>query len=114
MLATLREQYAKRRLLVGVDRLDYSKGLPQRIRAFRTLLERYPENRHSATLIQVAAPSREDVQCLCRHPARARGPVRRHQRRLRRARLDADPLHPPHGGAQAAAGAVPFRRAWRW
>ncbi len=62
MLSTLREQYAKRRLLVGVDRLDYSKGMPQRIRAFRTLLERYPENRQSATLIQVAAPSREDVQ----------------------------------------------------
>ncbi len=61
MLATLREQYAKRQLLAGVDRLDYSKGLPQRVRAFRTLLERYPENRHSATLIQVAAPSREDV-----------------------------------------------------
>ncbi|WP_298831920.1 alpha,alpha-trehalose-phosphate synthase (UDP-forming) [uncultured Piscinibacter sp.] len=61
MLATLKDQYAKRRLLVGVDRLDYSKGLPQRIRAFRKLLERYPENRNSATLIQVAAPSREDV-----------------------------------------------------
>jgi trehalose 6-phosphate synthase len=61
MLGTLREQYAKRQLLVGVDRLDYSKGLPQRIRAFRTLLDRHPENRHSATLIQVAAPSREDV-----------------------------------------------------
>ncbi len=60
-LATMREQYAKRQLVVGVDRLDYSKGLPQRIRAFRTLLERYPENRHSATLIQVAAPSREEV-----------------------------------------------------
>jgi trehalose 6-phosphate synthase len=31
------------------------------MRAFRTLLDRYPENRNSATLIQVAAPSREDV-----------------------------------------------------
>jgi trehalose 6-phosphate synthase len=61
-LTTMREQYAKRRLLVGVDRLDYSKGLPQRIRAFRRLLEQYPENRQSATLIQVAAPSREDVE----------------------------------------------------
>ena len=60
-LATMREQYAKRQLLVGVDRLDYSKGLPQRVRAFRRLLERYPENRNSATLIQVASPSREDV-----------------------------------------------------
>jgi trehalose 6-phosphate synthase len=60
-VATMREQYARRQLLVGVDRLDYSKGLPQRVRAFRQLLLRYPENRNSATLIQVAAPSREDV-----------------------------------------------------
>jgi trehalose 6-phosphate synthase len=62
MLRSLRETYAQRRLLVGVDRLDYSKGLPQRIHAFRRLLEQYPENRRSATLIQVAAPSREGVE----------------------------------------------------
>jgi len=61
-LATLREQYARRRLLVGVDRLDYSKGLPHRLRAFRTLLDRYPENRRSATLIQITSPSRETVE----------------------------------------------------
>ncbi|GAP34335.1 alpha,alpha-trehalose-phosphate synthase (UDP-forming) [Piscinibacter sakaiensis] len=61
MLATLREQYARRELLAGVDRLDYSKGLPQRVRAFRHLLEHHPDARHRATLIQVAAPSREDV-----------------------------------------------------
>lgn len=60
-LATMREQYIHRRLLVGVDRLDYSKGLPQRLLAFRTLLERYPETRHCATLVQIAAPSREEV-----------------------------------------------------
>ena len=46
---------------MGVDRLDYSKGLPQRMRAFRSLLTRYPENLKSATLIQIASPSREDV-----------------------------------------------------
>lgn len=60
-LQMLREQFARRKLLIGIDRLDYSKGLPQRVRAFRSLLLRYPENRSSATLIQVAAPSREDV-----------------------------------------------------
>ena len=60
-LATMREQYARRRLLVGVDRLDYSKGLPQRLRAFHRLLAQYPENRMSATLVQIAAPSRESV-----------------------------------------------------
>jgi trehalose 6-phosphate synthase len=57
----MRGEYSRRRLLLGVDRLDYSKGLPQRVEAFRELLERYPETRHSATLIQIAAPSREDV-----------------------------------------------------
>ncbi len=61
MLATLRHQYANRRILVGVDRLDYSKGLPQRLRAFQRLLQNYPENHRSAVLVQVAAPSRESV-----------------------------------------------------
>ncbi len=55
------EQYARRRLLIGVDRLDYSKGIPQRIRAFRHLLMQFPENHESATLIQIASPSRETV-----------------------------------------------------
>ncbi|MDR5781213.1 alpha,alpha-trehalose-phosphate synthase (UDP-forming) [Caballeronia sp. LZ065] len=61
MFARMRGEYSRRRLLLGVDRLDYSKGLPQRIHAFRQLLERHPENRDSATLIQIASPSREDV-----------------------------------------------------
>jgi trehalose 6-phosphate synthase len=58
---TLRTEYAQRRLLVGVDRLDYSKGLPQRLRAFRRLLDDHPHARRSATLIQVATPTREGV-----------------------------------------------------
>ena len=61
MYESMRDEYSRRKLLVGVDRLDYSKGLPQRMRAFRELLQRYPENTHSATLIQIASPSRETV-----------------------------------------------------
>jgi trehalose 6-phosphate synthase len=57
----MRREYSRRKLLVGVDRLDYSKGLPQRMRAFRELLHHYPETHNSATLIQIASPSREDV-----------------------------------------------------
>jgi trehalose 6-phosphate synthase len=60
-LRTLREQYSTRQLLVGVDRLDYSKGLPQRLRAVQRLLQDHPENRRRAVMIQVAAPSRESV-----------------------------------------------------
>lgn len=62
MFTRMRDEYSRRQLLVGVDRLDYSKGLPHRINAFRELLEHYPENRKSATLIQIASPSREDVE----------------------------------------------------
>jgi trehalose 6-phosphate synthase len=61
MFASMRAEYSRRQLLLGVDRLDYSKGLPQRIHALRYLLEHYPENRKRATLIQIAAPSREDL-----------------------------------------------------
>jgi trehalose 6-phosphate synthase len=66
MYRMTREQYAKRQLLVGVDRLDYSKGLPHRLRALRALLERYPETRNVATLIQIASPTREDVEAYAR------------------------------------------------
>lgn len=55
----MRREYAQRRLLLGVDRLDYSKGLPQRMRSFRELLARHPENQRSATLIQIGSPTRE-------------------------------------------------------
>jgi trehalose 6-phosphate synthase len=61
MYLRMKDEYSRRKLLVGVDRLDYSKGLPQRMRAFRELLDKHPETRNSATLIQIASPSREDV-----------------------------------------------------
>jgi len=57
----MREEYARRRLLLGIDRLDYSKGLPQRVRAFRNMLQRYPETHSDATLIMIASPSRDSV-----------------------------------------------------
>ncbi|MFP3942579.1 MAG: trehalose-6-phosphate synthase [Alphaproteobacteria bacterium] len=47
--------------IIGTDRLDYTKGLPERLKAYRMLLERHPENRKRTTLMQIAAPSREDV-----------------------------------------------------
>ncbi|MES2510684.1 MAG: alpha,alpha-trehalose-phosphate synthase (UDP-forming) [Pseudomonadota bacterium] len=61
MYHRMKEEYSRRKLLLGVERLDYSKGLPQRMRSFRTLLKKYPENLNSATLIQIASPSREDM-----------------------------------------------------
>ena len=51
----------RRRLVLGIDRLDYTKGIALRLRAFQELLERYPSMRGKVSLIQVVVPSREDV-----------------------------------------------------
>ncbi|OOG50630.1 alpha,alpha-trehalose-phosphate synthase (UDP-forming) [Polaromonas sp. C04] len=59
MYERMKDEYSRRQLLLGVERLDYSKGLPQRLRAFKALLKKYPDNLRSATLIQIASPSRE-------------------------------------------------------
>lgn len=57
----LQESLNNRRLIIGIDRLDYSKGLPERFRAFRWLLEHYSDTRGQVVLLQVAQPSRSDV-----------------------------------------------------
>jgi trehalose 6-phosphate synthase len=51
----------RRRLVLGIDRLDYTKGIALRLRAFQALLERYPSMRGKVSLIQVVVPSREDL-----------------------------------------------------
>jgi trehalose 6-phosphate synthase len=57
----LEESMEDRALIIGVDRLDYSKGLPNRFEAFGRLLDRFPEHRLKVNYLQVAARSREDV-----------------------------------------------------
>jgi trehalose 6-phosphate synthase/phosphatase len=53
-------------LLVGVDRLDYSKGIPRRLLAFEKLLSDHPELRNRIRLVQVAVPSRHRVRAYQR------------------------------------------------
>ncbi len=60
-LAELRASYRGRKVVLGVDRLDYTKGLPQKLIAFEELLEKNPDLRESVVFIQVAAPSRAGV-----------------------------------------------------
>ena len=50
-----------RPLALSVDRLDYSKGIPQRIEAFGRFLELYPEFRNRFTALQIAPTSREEI-----------------------------------------------------
>lgn len=49
------------KLVLGVDRLDYTKGIPERLIAFGRLLEMFPEWRGKVSLVQVSVPSRADV-----------------------------------------------------
>ncbi len=57
----LDESLGDRALVLGVDRLDYSKGLPQRFDAFGRLLYAYPQHRRCVNYLQIAARSRQEV-----------------------------------------------------
>ncbi len=50
-----------RSLILGVDRLDYSKGIPERFLGFERLLKRFPEHRNKVSFLQIAPVSRGDV-----------------------------------------------------
>ncbi len=57
----LQESLQQRKLIMGVDRLDYSKGLRNRFEAYEALLERHPDYRRSVVFLQIAPISRGDV-----------------------------------------------------
>lgn len=57
----LRKNFEHCRLMIGVDRLDYSKGLPERFRAFERFLEKFSEYCGKVSFMQIAPPSRSDV-----------------------------------------------------
>jgi trehalose 6-phosphate synthase len=57
----LRAVLGDRRMILGVDRLDFAKGIPERLLAYEKLLERYPSWRSRVVLVQISVPSREDI-----------------------------------------------------
>jgi trehalose 6-phosphate synthase len=56
-----RRKSLERKQIIGVDRLDYSKGLPDRMKAFGRLLSQHPELDKRVTFLQIAPPTREEV-----------------------------------------------------
>jgi trehalose 6-phosphate synthase len=62
LVARIKESLHGHRLVLGVDRLDYSKGIPQRIRAFESFLEHNPEWRSRLTLLQITPKSRGSIK----------------------------------------------------
>lgn len=61
MVARVRANMPSRTLILGLDRLDYTKGIPQRLLALGNALERYPQLHRRVTLLQVVIPSRTRV-----------------------------------------------------
>jgi len=49
-------------LFLGIDRLDYTKGIPERIKAFGAFLDRFPQYRGKTALLQIAVPTRNGVE----------------------------------------------------
>ncbi len=62
----IRKKLAGRKIILSVDRLDYTKGIPQRLEAFEIFLEKNPDFREKVTLIMVAVPSRTAVETYAR------------------------------------------------
>lgn len=58
---SLREDLPDRQIVLGIDRLDYTKGIPYKLRAFQTALENSPELKGKMTLVQNVVPSRENI-----------------------------------------------------
>lgn len=60
-VVALRAQTPGHQIAIGIDRLDYTKGIPERIRALRAFFRTNPQYRGKFTLIQVVVPSRENI-----------------------------------------------------
>jgi len=59
--AQFHASFTARCIVLGVDRLDYTKGIPERFRAFARALEKYPQLRGNISLYQLLVPSRTDI-----------------------------------------------------
>ena len=76
-IKNLIEAIRGRRLVLGVDRLDYTKGIPERLDAFGRFLTEFPEWRGKVSLVQVSVPSRADVPEYAEQRSRVEGIVGR-------------------------------------
>ncbi|MEM6954299.1 MAG: trehalose-6-phosphate synthase [Myxococcota bacterium] len=94
-VAELRAKIGDRKVFLGVDRLDYTKGIPERIRAFDALLSRSKEARDDLVFVQIMVPSRTDVAAYSK------------------LKDDIDRLVGDLNGRYASTGTVPFQYFYR-
>jgi trehalose 6-phosphate synthase/phosphatase len=60
-VAGLRSEFPGQTIVLGVDRLDYSKGIPNKLQGYRLALQRHPDLRERVVLVQLVVPSREEI-----------------------------------------------------
>ena len=101
--ASLREDAAGRKIIVGIDRLDYTKGIPRRLLAIDRLFTEHPELCDNVRVIQVTVPSREHVEQYVEFKRRIDEMVGRINSSARDGQLDA---HPPPLPLDLAGGGV--------
>jgi trehalose 6-phosphate synthase len=58
---SIHERLPNQQIILGVDRLDYTKGIPERLIAFQEALKRYPDLQEKVVFVQVVVPSRTDI-----------------------------------------------------
>lgn len=58
---SLRKKLERKKLILSIDRMDYTKGLVQRLEAYDLFLEKYPQYKENITLVIAAVPSRTDI-----------------------------------------------------
>lgn len=57
----MKRQFKNYHVIVGVDRMDYTKGIPEKLKAFEYFLRRYPKWKGKVLLVQIGIPSRESL-----------------------------------------------------
>ena len=92
MVALVRESLGGSRLVLSVDRLDYSKGIPERIKAFERFLEINPEWHGKVTLLQLTPKSWSDIKQYGEIESEVAGLIGKVNGRFGDRSLDADPL----------------------
>jgi trehalose 6-phosphate synthase len=61
----LKKMHKNRNIILGLDRLDYTKGILDRLKAYESFLEQYPEFKEKIVLVQIASPSRNKIDEYC-------------------------------------------------
>ena len=108
------ESLSGRAMIIGVDRLDYSKGLPERMNAFERFLTNFPDWRGNVTYLQITPRSRAGIPNMPISGARSARRSGASTARFGEAVMDAAALHQQGAQPHRSGRALPRRARRRW